>query len=273
MKIKKILFLLMAITACSQEEYVIQNLNGNVITALGHGGMGIGSTYPMDSYESIMSCLSLGMAGSELDVQMSMDSVLVAYHDEFLEERTQLHGRIHALLWEDISQARYNELPYAGYSIISLEELFSGIPKVNQYTFTFDCKFYREEGDLNSYLSTFAGSLIRIIDTYGLEGKVCIESQDLQFLEVLHHLKPNYKLFIYPSSFDNGLQSAQELGISGITISHNLISKEQISLAHQNNLLIAIWNIQSDAENREAISKNPDYIQTDKVKSLVKLLK
>ena len=49
--------------------------------------------------------------------------------------------------------------------------------------------------------------------------------------------------------------------------------EEQIKIAHDNKLLVAIWNTHSASDNIEAINKNPDFTQTDKVKNLIKLLK
>ena len=83
-------FIFSVIIACHKDEYNIVNLNGNRITALGHAGMGIGNTYPMNSYESIFKCLNLGMDGTEFDVQMTKDSVLVAYHSQDLSDETNL---------------------------------------------------------------------------------------------------------------------------------------------------------------------------------------
>ena len=55
---KKHLILTLSITfffiSCSKESFTTDN---NIIV-LGHGGMGIGQTYPMNSYESILKSLN-----------------------------------------------------------------------------------------------------------------------------------------------------------------------------------------------------------------------
>ena len=266
------LFLLLSLVSCEKEEFNIVNLNGNKITALGHGGMGIGSTYPMDSFESISMCLNLGMDGSEMDVQMTKDSVLVAYHDNELAGNTTLSGIINSKNWKEIQQARYSHSPYLGYSLVSLDQLFAGIKNYDNYKFTFDCKLIQDENNKNFY-HTYINALIAIVQKYELEDNIYIESQSATFLSILKDKKPEFKLFIYPDSFNSGLKTAVELGICGITISTRDITTAQIKEAHDHNLMVAIWNTLSESDNIEAIKKNPDFIQTDKVRNLIKLLK
>jgi hypothetical protein len=79
-------------------------------------------------------------------------------------------------------------------------------------------------------------------------------------------------LFIYPETFEQGLSTAKELGLYGITISTNQITAEQIEMAHNAGVRVTVWDAHSDQENYDAIQKNPDFIQTDNVKYLVNLL-
>lgn len=261
------------IISCKKEEFTIQNMNGNKINALGHAGMGIGNTYPMNSYESIIKCLNLGMDGTEFDVQMTKDSVLVLFHGQDLSDDTNLKGIINSLNWNEVKDAHYTKTPYLNYSIISLEHLFSNIENIQQFKFTFDCKLYTSTNNINPFYKTYINRVINIIQKYNIENNVYIESQSEQFLDLFKNKMPNSKLFIYPTTFKSGLNIALTKGFNGITISTRNITKEQIKIAHDNNLLVAIWNTHSKSDNIEAVNKNPDFIQTDKVKFLKKLLK
>lgn len=271
-----LLLFLLLITApsCEKEEIIfeIDNLNRDMITILGHGGMGIASTYPMNSFESIANCINLGTDGSEMDIQITKDGVLVAFHDYNLSAKTNLEGVINSLTWEQIKKGQYNESPYITYSIVSLEQLFANIPDVAAYRFTFDCKLYRETSDDSTYFNQFADAIIEIVEKYGLQRKICIESGDSEFLKVLQSKQSGYRLFIYPQSFEEGLSIAKELGLYGVTISTNQVSAEQIEIAHNAGIRIAVWDAHTEQENYEAVQKNPDFIQTDDVKYLVGLL-
>lgn len=264
-----IILLAFLFTGCEKDYLTIDNLNDEIII-LGHGGMGIGQTYPMNTFESILKCINVGAVGSEIDVQLTKDSVLVAYHSKDLSDNTNISGTINDLDWNEIKNAYYVSTPYLNYSIISLEQLFSNIDNLRNYKFTFDCKLYTNKNSTD-FQKTFVNSIARIIDKYNLENNVYIESQSNDFLIKLKEKNENYKLFIY-SSFENGLKTALNLDLYGITISTEDISKEQIEIAHRNNLYVAIWNTHSKNKNIEAVKKNPDFIQTDRVEYLVELL-
>ena len=267
-KIPFLLIINLFLLSCTKDEFLINNLDGNKIKIVGHGGMGIGSIYPMNCYESIMKCLMLGADGVELDIQMTKDSVLVLYHDHDLSHSTNLKGKINDLIWSEIKNAYYTEFPYFNYSIISLEKLLSNIDNLHRYHYTLDCKYIEEKNK-----DTYARAVIQIIEKYKLKENIYIESSNEQFLKKIQQEKPEYKLFIYPPSFEIGLQTAIDLDLYGMIISTAIITKEQIHLAHQHGIRVAILNVHSQSENVKAIKKNPDIIQTDNLSHLLKILK
>lgn len=266
--ITQIVFLVFIFISCSKEELT---KNNNIIV-LGHGGMGIGKTYPMNSYESILKCLNAGTDGTEIDVQMTKDSVLVAYHSTVLSDETNLKGYINDFNWSEIENTFYVSTPYLNYSILSLDQLFTEIKNIKDYKFTFDCKLY-SSNNTATFQKVYINSLAKIIEKHNLKDNVYIESQNTVFLSKLKEKDPDYKLFIYPSSFDEGFNIALELDLYGITISTKNVSGKQIEKAHSYNLKIAIWNTHSKNRNIDGVKKNPDFIQTDKVTHLVNLLK
>lgn len=263
-----IIVLPLIFSSCSKKE---MTLNHNIIV-LGHGGMGIGQTYPMNTFESVLTCLNSGTDGSEIDVQLTKDGVLVAYHGQDLSDETNLSGVINDYNWSEIKNVFYTSSPYLKYSILSLDQLFANVPNLNDYKFSFDCKLYKSNNAIN-FKEAYINSLSEIIAKYDLKSNVYIESQDTNFLMKLKEKDPDYKLFIYPSSFENGLATALDLDLYGITISTKKVTREQIEEAHSNNLKVAIWNTHSKNKNIKGVDKNPDFIQTDKVKYLVSLLK
>ncbi|UTA69701.1 glycerophosphodiester phosphodiesterase family protein [Emticicia sp. 21SJ11W-3] len=272
-KICTMLFML-NLVSCKDDNVIfeIDNLNRDMITVLGHGGMGIGSTYPMNTFESIINCINLGSDGSEIDVQMTSDGVLVAFHDFDLSVKTNLQGVVNAHTWEELRNGYYNETPYMRYALVSLDQIFSNIEIVENYKFTFDCKLYRETTADDAYFARFADAIIAIAEKYGLQRRICIESNDKNFLGILQQKAVRYKLFIYPDDFNEGLAIAKSMGLYGITVSTNQISAEDVKAAHEAGVRVAVWDARSEQENRDAVQKNPDFIQTDNVKYLVNLL-
>ncbi|MCF8368826.1 MAG: hypothetical protein K9G76_07260 [Bacteroidales bacterium] len=267
-----LLTFLIILFSCEKAEIDINNLNNNTISIFGHGGMGIGESYPVNSFESIMKCLNTGADGSEIDVQMTRDSVLVAYHADFLEDATNLKGSIIDKSWSEISQGQYSDPIYTGYKLISLDELFSNIPHLNNYTFTLDCHMNNANNDLAKYYRSFASAIDKISDKYNLKGNLFIESHQADFLSIMQNNKRDYRIFIIKSPFELGFEIATKMNLYGITIPSENITAEQVQQAHMHNLFVTVWNTRSKKENREAIEKNPDHIQTDKVEYLIKIL-
>lgn len=263
--------ILFVVSSCQKEDFDIINLNNNKISVLGHGGMGIGQIYPMNSYESILNCLSLGADGTELDVQMTKDSVLVAFHDGSLDNSTNNSGQIFNKEWNEISNTTYKDPPYTNYKLITLDELFSNIANQTEYIFFLDCKNFNPDTSL-SYLNTFNNALIRIIDKYNLANNVYIEFKRKDLIKSLISKRPDLKIFVY-SDFDLALKIVNEFQLQGITNSVDKISKEEVLKAHENGTMIAVFNTHSKSRNIEAIEKNVDFIQTDRLKHLIKQLK
>jgi glycerophosphoryl diester phosphodiesterase len=271
---RKTFFIILTIlifNACDLE-FDILNLNDNEITTLGHGGMGSGNVYPMNSFESIVKCINQGVDGSEIDIQMTKDSVLVAIHDQDLSSTTNIEGRVNSLNWNEIENANYTQSPYLNYSVISLEQLFSNIKNVQKYTFTFDCKLYNSSSNDIQYYTTYINAIIDIIEKYQLENNIQIESANQVFLSLFKSVRPTYRLFIYPSSFQSGLDIALNLDLYGIIISSDEITSDQVLEAHNNNISIALWSVKTRSEHIDAINKSPDFIQSDNIKYLFEFL-
>jgi glycerophosphoryl diester phosphodiesterase len=234
--------------------------------------MGISDLYPINSLESIANCISLNAAGSEMDVQMTKDSVLVAYHDHDLSVSTDISGVIHSMTWEEVQNANYVNGPFSSYSITTLENIFTSLANYQSKIFTFDVKIYPGNADLAGYYETYSNVIIDFFNTYGLEDNVYIESQSPDFLNLIQSKKPNYRLYYYPQTFDDALTVALDNGFQGISISSKAISSDQVAIAHEHGLFVTVWGVKTKDENKDAIRKNPDMIQTDNVKYLVDLL-
>jgi glycerophosphoryl diester phosphodiesterase len=258
------------VSSCQKDDFNITNLNNNQITALGHGGMGNRHTYPINSFESILNCLNLDADGTELDVQMTKDSVLVAFHDELLEHSTYISGQVFDKTWAEIKNAKYRDPLYANYKIITLDELFTNIANLKEYTFFLDCKAYNPDTS-SLYLNTFNNALINIIDKHHLENNVYIEFQRIDLIQSLKNKRPDLKIFAY-MGFDYALEIVDEFQLQGITISTDNISKDEVLTAHNNGIMIAVFSVNTKNKNSEAIEKNVDFIQSDRVKHLIKIL-
>lgn len=256
---------------CEKLEFNISILNENNITILGHGGMGIASTYPMNSFESIAYCLNLGADGTEIDIEMTKDNVLVAFHDYELSDRTNVSGNIFNKNWDEIKNATYINPIYTGYKIINLDMLFSNLGTHRNKIFAFDCKNFNPDTSIQ-YRTTFCKEVLKIIDKYNIQNNVLLELKREDIIMTMKSMRPDLKILVY-ADYANGILLAKKYQLQGIVVSNDNITKEQVLAAHQNGLLVTIFNAHSNKRNIEAINKNADIIETDNLKHLLRVLR
>ncbi len=272
MKPTSLLAFILLLAACKKETFDVQNLNGGRIDVLGHGGSGIHSLYPLSSGSSILACLHTDADGSEVDVQITRDSVLVAFHSNDLSEGTDLSGPVSSRTWAEIQAARYTAIPYHAEPILRLDPFFTSAAVAQGRTFSLDLKVNPGTEPEAAYIERFARALVRLIDAHGLSDRIYLESQHSYMLVQLRALRPSLRTFYYPPTFDEGLALANELDLFGVSISTTKCTAEQVRQAHDQGRWIILWDVYSKGDNEAAVRKNPDIIQTDRIDHLLRLL-
>jgi len=261
--------LVIVVFACKKDSFDVVNLNGNRITVLGHAGMGIDKNYPMNSLESVLACLSLGADGTEMDVQMTKDGVLVAYHDEHLETNTNGLGKIYEQNWSDISNLRFRYPPFTDYKLQKIEDILANIPNQERYVFSFDCKNYKPDTS-QAYHEQFETALFDLIDQFDLGSRCNFENRRIDLLKSLKEARPTLNLYVY-SHFERAFDVALAYNLKGIILPVTDITQEQVALAHKNNLWVCVFNTLTKEKNLDAFHKNVDIVQTDRMKHALKI--
>ncbi len=273
------LLLLCSVMSCKRDPalFQIRNLNGNDIGIFGHAGMGQEFMYPIDTYESIEPLLRIGADGSEMDIQLTRDSILVLYHNNRIEEMMPCtSGLINEKYWWEIWGCHLASPISSKVKLVSFDELMAQLQasgkNVKNYTFTFDCKLYRDWSRSQDFLKTFARAIAGTAKKHGIAERLFVESQDTSLLRTLQEIQTGMRLFYYPPDFGTGLRIAGQMGLYGITLHYENVGVEQTRTAHEAGLRVTLWGINSETENVEALKKNPDYVQTDKPIHLLMLL-
>jgi len=241
-------------------------------SCLGHGGMGIKSRFPLDSRNSIFECLNQGADGVEIDVQMSKDGILFAFHDAELSDVTEGQGLIHDFTADEISAINYKGLFSGKEPIQRLDSIFNLLSDFPEAIITFDVKLYTAS-TYTPYQQTVAESIANFIQQNSLKKPILVESQDTSFLNYFHQLSPFSPTYFYTSIFNDGIKALNTFQYQGLTMDLQNISKEQVDTLHAGNFKISLWNVQTAAENSEALEMNADYIQTDEIKDLLQKAK
>ncbi len=224
----------------------------------------------MNSYQSLSKSVEFGTAGTEMDVQLTKDNVLVLFHHKKLEESTSAKGIIKNLNWNDLEGVKYKTPIFSKVNLIRADYFFDQIT-TNNSLYAFDCKV--EVDDSLEYLIRFSEALTNLISKYNLVEICFIESYNLQFLKLLYEKNNRLKLFVNCGSLTDGIYIAKEVPLYGLTINKNKITKDEISEAHKHNLRVALYNANTKQENLEAVEMSPDFIQTDDVEYLLNVLK
>lgn len=272
----KIVYILLVLVlthlSCQKSDFSVTNLNDDIVGVIGHGGMGIAHLYPMNSYQSINRAAGLGADGVEIDVQMTNDGVFVAYHDYELSERSSAYGQIYNQSWAEISNTTYNNPFFPSYQVIRVDSLISGITNRDELLFVFDIKSFNP--DTTSYFKEkLTGSLISLLDEYKLGNNVFIELKRPDLVRALKKKRKGLLIFYYNEDFYKAIESAINLKLQGVTVPIQGLSPEKVKYAHEKGVMVSVFNTNSRSRNRRAIEMNVDFIQTDNLKYLTKLLK
>jgi len=267
-----LLSLIVGIYSCglNKKSIEINNLNSNKIYVLGHRGMGKDYIYPGNTIQSISTAISLGADGSEIDVQVTKDSVLVIYHNKKLSTLTNYNGYVSDYKWSDLDSCVYITKNGDFFDVISVNELFNSISDIQNYYFSMDCKFNYGNVDTISYFNAFIYGINKVLIDYDMYGKIMVETGNRYFHQLLKD-KSQVLQFVTGSDLNKSVMIAKELGLYGIGMGSS-IKRADISMAHSTGLRVMTWAPKSRWSNFKAIRKSPDFIQTSKVKHMVESL-
>lgn len=234
---------------------------------LGHGGMGVRSPYTLDSKRSIEAAFAYPIEGTEIDVRMTSDNILIAFHDEELP----IHSGCPGFVWEKT----YSEIYECSHGVFHKAEPIDALDTLLSHSwkegtfFSLDLKPNVNNDSLR--LKQFRLQIQTIVQQFP-QFRFMIESQNLKLLADLQEMQVNAKFFYYAQNGKSGIENVVLHNLDGISINAAHISKEQISEAQNANIKVMIWGTGSVFANREFLGMNADIIQTDAIKSMVKIL-
>jgi glycerophosphoryl diester phosphodiesterase len=230
---------------------------------IGHGGLGSEGEHPMNSRESLARGLALGIAGVEIDVQLTADGVPVAFHGQDLRELTPCSGKVNAVSWADLRACPNTAEGDRPYPVVRLDSLLAELalayPKAS---FTLDAKLFAN-GDWWSYLERFTDVLTALHKRPELRGRLLVECQVEDFLRLLQRKDPDLPLYLYTNDVDQGLARSNELGLMGITVDRSRIDAGQMKQARALGLQVTLFGAGDRWSHREALGLKPDRLQSD----------
>jgi glycerophosphoryl diester phosphodiesterase len=236
---------------------------------IGHSGMGVEHTLVPNSHGSIMEALAMGIDGVELDVQLTADSVLVAFHDQDLAASTTCSGIVNVLTWAQLKDCTTNRPGNSDVGIARVDSLLlEAATRFPEASFTLDCKLFAQ-GDWWSYLQAYTDALSALEVNPPLTGKLLVECQVDPFLLLLQGKSAGITLFRYDDDADLATQRAVASHYAGITVHYGRITQEQVAFAQGLGLDVALFGTGGRMSHWLALRKRPDRLQTDDPAALV----
>ncbi|MGC8670005.1 MAG: glycerophosphodiester phosphodiesterase [Candidatus Micrarchaeia archaeon] len=218
------------------------------------GHRGAGGSAPENTLKSFAEAIKDGANAVEIDVRQTKDKKLVIFHNEKLDKLTGQKGYVSDFTLEQIKQ-----LNIEGESIPTFGEAIDFIDsKVEKILVEI-----KEPGT--------ESEIIKAIKAKKLEDRVIIISFHADALKKVRALDSHIETgFIY-ASYSDPIGIAKELGVSYLLPLYRFTHSKDIDRAHENNLKIIVWTVNTKKEMEDFIKKGVDGIATDYPSILAKL--
>lgn len=233
------------------------------------GHRGAAGYAPENTLPAFRRAQRMGVVEVELDVQLTRDDRLILFHDETLDAKTDLAGRVrdHALAaleeaeigsWFDRTHPEA-ETRFAGARLASLDSLFAEMGDA----FVYHVELKDEEPELP------ARTLERI-DRFGLRSRVIVTSFSFEQLRRMHELAPELPTCLLirrrdqrDGSLDDWIERAAGAGFREVAVAASELDPERVSAARTRGLWIRAWGVRSLADMDRVIAAGANGMTID----------
>jgi glycerophosphoryl diester phosphodiesterase len=207
-----------------------------------------------NSIASLQKAQELRIYGAEFDVWMTSDGTLVVYHDDTVEGM-----RIDDTPYEKLKDIRLKN----GEKIPLLEEYLRAGKKDRKTKLILEIKPHnaKEKEDRAT------AAIVKMVKKAGVKKQTEYISFSLNVCKELVRLAPKAKI-----AYLSGNLAPKELNalqIQGIDYKLSVLKKNRhwIEEAHRLNMTVNVWTVNNEADMREMIDAQVDYITTDQPKT------
>ena len=242
----------------------VKEVPERVPTIYGHAGSTLAderAIYPPNSEASIRFALEgLNADGVEVDVQLTKDSVLVIYHDQFLDSRTDFEGCVNDYTAAELAEARY----YDELTLLTVSRVLELSIKYGKKVIL-DVKPYNfcQEESIN--FEVFNWSLNQALSAYSEKQKELITVNCRKF-ELLFALDDTAIVRCFESeNVELGINYCENFGIDKLMIRSDIFTQGMMETLRQKQIQYCLVNIKTLQEIKWAASFSPDEIITDNI--------
>jgi glycerophosphoryl diester phosphodiesterase len=215
------------------------------------------SEAPENSLPAFQRAIDLGYRYLETDVHATADGVLVAFHDDVLDRVTDRQGRIDALPWSEVSQARID----GKEPIPLLEDILTTWPDVRV--------------NIDPKADSAVDPLVDVLRGADAIDRVCIGSfSDDRITRVREALGPGLCTGMGPEELFGLIRAfqgeevtfrSQAAQIPPVDLKGRpLATPELVEVAHAHGIVVHVWTIDDPDQMRTLLDAGVDGIMTDR---------
>lgn len=244
------IILLVLVLGCSSKKK-LENKKDRVNPVIAHRGAWKQKNLPQNSIASLQEAINLRCRGSEFDVHLTADDVLVVNHD-------------HLFYGLDIEKSTYQELLSKkhpnGESIPTAEEYLKTGLKQSYTKLIFELKASQVNKERTLKAAEMSAMLVKKLDKKGL---VEFISFDYDALKRIKELLPKAEVAYLEGNIKP--QQVKADGLTGVDYHISFYKKFDtwIKDAHQMGLSVNVWTVNKKEDMDYFIKEGADYITTD----------
>ncbi|HMR26037.1 MAG TPA: glycerophosphodiester phosphodiesterase [Flavobacteriales bacterium] len=224
-----------------------------------HAGCGAGCEAPANTALAVLQAMVHRVDGIELDVQLSADDALIAFHPDRLETATNGRGLVNERAWADLRRLSLADRPEA--RLARVEDLLR-LDSTGTLHWVLDIKLFAA-GDWVPYLDRFA-EVLRAFEAGGpVPGRVRVECRDLEFLTRLRRRAPHLELGLVAPDPITALGEAKGRGFQWVVLPPGRANKAVVQAAHRLGLRVSTYGASARSELRTAWAAGVDEVQLD----------
>lgn len=202
-----------------------------------------------NTLESFKKAIELGANAIELDVRQSGDKKLIILHDDNLKKVFGKDLPVNMATIEELKQLTASKVPTLEEALLFIDK------KVDKILVEL-----KEAGHEKKALD--------VIRKQRLEDRVIFVSFHEESLEKMNQLDSKIETGLiyarFMSKIRSPAQAAMKLNARYLVPLYRLVHTKDIEKAHENNLKVIVWTINTKKEAREYIAKGVDGIASDK---------
>lgn len=259
------LLILLLSVSCKKE---FPDLNTYVY---GHAGESLfknKSKYPPNTVESVKEAVILGADGVEVDIQMTIDGALVAYHDSNLEENSTGSGCINSLSLSDLQGI---EVYKSNEQIDLLEDLLPLTIAVGK-SLMLDVKHFNDCENTSIDYQTFNNSLNDLLANFSISQRslLIVNSRDYTLLNSISDT--NVRLSYEYDDLDKALPIIEMNEYEMLSVKLEVLDADKLKMIRQYELDLGIYNVKTRADINNALQFAPDFVISDNISCTLKAL-